>query len=69
MDLQSGDILSDKEAAAVSAWQELHDMISDAVEGGRIKEEDCPDDYRAIVQKLEECVRLENAADAENESD
>lgn len=67
--LQEGDILSALEARAIERWQELHNMVSELVESGKIKEADLPDDYRALVRKLEQCVQAENKADWENDHD
>jgi hypothetical protein len=36
-----------------AAYGRLHDFLSDAIEGGRLKEADIPDDYAAIVAQLE----------------
>lgn len=33
-------------------YRKLHDMLSDMIEGGRLKEEDIPDDYQALVEAL-----------------
>ena len=33
-------------------YRRLADGLSDMVEGGRLKEADCPDDYRWLVEKL-----------------
>ncbi|MDA8139795.1 MAG: hypothetical protein M0036_14185 [Desulfobacteraceae bacterium] len=35
-----------------SAYGRLHDMLSDAIKGGRLTEADLPDDYRAIAEQL-----------------
>ena len=39
----------------LSAYFELHDMLSDMIEGGRLTEGDIPDDYAALVEQLEQC--------------
>jgi len=33
-------------------YAQLHDMLSDMIEGGRLTEADIPDDYEALVQAL-----------------
>ena len=43
---------------AVRTYAELHDLISDMIEDGRLTEAMIPDDYRAVVEKLVECVAL-----------
>ena len=45
----------------VKDYSRLHDMVSDAIEGGRLTEADIPDDYKAIVGQLVKCnAALEN---------
>ena len=39
----------------LNAYFELHDMLSDMIEGGRLTEGDIPDDYAALVEQLEQC--------------
>ena len=39
----------------LNAYFELHDMLSDMIEGGRLTEGDIPDDYAALVERLEQC--------------
>lgn len=36
----------------VAGYDRLHDLLSDLIEGGRLKEADIPDDYQAIVEQL-----------------
>ena len=36
----------------LAAYGTLHDMLSDMIEGGRLKREDIPDDYEALVAQL-----------------
>jgi hypothetical protein len=43
---------------AVRTYAELHDLISDMIEDGRLTEAMIPDDYRAVVERLVECVAL-----------
>lgn len=43
-ELFKGDLLWD--------YQQLHDMLSDMLEGGRLKQTDIPDDYDALVRQL-----------------
>jgi hypothetical protein len=43
---------------AVRTYAGLHDLISDMIEDGRLTEAMIPDDYRAVVEKLVECVAL-----------
>lgn len=46
-----------------AAYGRLHDFLSDAIEGGRLKESDIPDDYAAIVAQLEgPCSAADDAA-------
>lgn len=49
----NGDLL-----AILGDYRRLHDMLSDMIEGGRLKEADIPDDYEAIVEQL---AKLANA--------
>jgi hypothetical protein len=46
------------------AYGRLHDFLSDAIEGGRLKESDLPDDYLAIVTQLETCAAADHKAKA-----
>ena len=39
----------------LNPYFELHDMLSDMIEGGRLAEGDIPDDYAALVDLLEQC--------------
>ena len=39
----------------LNAYFELHDMLSDMIEGGRLTECGIPDDYSALVDQLEQC--------------
>ena len=39
----------------LNAYFELHDMLSDMIEAGRLTEGDIPEDYAAIVEQLEQC--------------
>jgi hypothetical protein len=47
-----------------AAYGRLHDFLSDAIEGGRIKESDLPDDYQAIVAQMEACAAADHKAKA-----
>lgn len=47
-----------------AAYGRLHDFLSDAIEGGRLKESDLPDDYQAIVAQLEACAAADHKAKA-----
>lgn len=47
-----------------AAYGRLHDFLSDAIEGGRFKESDLPDDYQAIVAQLEACAAADHKAKA-----
>lgn len=38
----------------LNPYFELHDMLSDMIEGGRLTEGDIPDDYAALVEQLEQ---------------
>lgn len=38
----------------------LHDILSDMIEGQRLLECDCPDDYAALVDALNTCVNVEH---------
>jgi hypothetical protein len=50
--------------AMQAAYGKLHDMLSDAIEGGRLKQDDIPDDYRAIVEQLAgACNAADHAAE------
>lgn len=53
--MQSGDILTGKEAHYVDKLERLWDMLSEAVEGGRLTEADIPDDYAALVSQMGKC--------------
>lgn len=44
----------------LSAYHALHDVVSDTIEGGRLTEADCPDDYQAIVHHLSVCSALDD---------
>jgi len=39
----------------LNAYFELHDMLSDMIEAGRLTEGDIPEDYAALVEQLEQC--------------
>lgn len=50
-----------------ATWQmygRLHDLLSDAIEDGRLKRQDIPDDYQAITETLGECAGPAAAAEA-----
>lgn len=47
-----------------AAYGRLHDFLSDAIEGGRLKESDLPDDYQSIVAQLEICAAADHKAKA-----
>jgi len=55
--MQSGDILTDEEAVYVDGLERLWDMLSDAVESGRLRATHIPDDYAALVSQM---IALEN---------
>lgn len=40
-------------------YRRLHEMLSDMIEGGRLTEADCPDDYEALVEQLTTLVALD----------
>ena len=39
----------------LNAYFELHDMLSDMIEDGRLTEGDIPEDYAALVEQLKQC--------------
>lgn len=39
----------------LEAYFELHDMLSDMIEGGRLTEALIPDDYQALLVKIFDC--------------
>lgn len=43
----------------LKAYRLLHRQLSDMVEGGRLTEADCPDDYEAVVRSLTDIVALD----------
>lgn len=45
----------------LEAYRKLYDIISDAVEGGRLKAADLPDDWDAIVLAMLDCNTQEAA--------
>lgn len=45
-------------AAALELYAKLHDGLSDMIEDGRLTESDIPDDYRWLVDSLEELAAL-----------
>lgn len=65
--MQAGDILTENEAAYIEALEDLWDMVSDMVEGGRLREADIPDDYRALVRHQMTLSSLRAAVDLDNE--
>lgn len=40
------------EAQLLAGYKRLHDGLSDMIEGGRLREEHIPDDYRWLVEAL-----------------
>ena len=54
--------LTPEEVRYIRALEKLWDMLSDAVEGGRLKKEDIPDDYEALVGQMVECEVARYAA-------
>jgi hypothetical protein len=60
--LQDGDIITAEEALYIENLEQLWDMLSDAVEGGRLTQADAPDDYRAYVHQMTKLVVLSNLA-------
>lgn len=48
----------------LTAYGRLHDFLSDAIEGGRLKKSDLPDDYKAIVEQLVTCNVADHNAKA-----
>ncbi len=44
------------------AYGHLHEIVSDIIESGRLKEGDIPDDYQALVAALAECNNADRAA-------
>jgi hypothetical protein len=40
------------EPKLLAAYARLHDMLSDMIESGRLREADIPNDYRALVDQL-----------------
>lgn len=58
-------VSSPSNAAGVSlqqAYERLHDILSDCIEGGRLREADLPDDYQALVEALATCNAATNTA-------
>jgi hypothetical protein len=47
-------------------YRELHDGLSDMIEGGRLDEWDIPDDYRWLVEALAELANQNERADTKN---
>ena len=39
----------------VKQYERLHDGLSDMIEGGRLIEDDIPDDYQWLVETLVQC--------------
>ena len=39
----------------LNAYFELHDMLSDMIEDGRLTKGDIPEDYAALVEQLKQC--------------
>lgn len=65
--MQAGDILTENEAAYIEALEDLWVMVSDMVEGGRLREADIPDDYRALVRRQMTLSSLRAAVDLDND--
>lgn len=53
--MQAGDILTNQQADYVGELEKLWDMLSDAIEGGRLSPADIPDDYDAFVNQMVSC--------------
>lgn len=66
--MQAGDILTENEAAYIEALEDLWVMVSDMVEGGRLREADIPDDYRALVRRQMTLSSLRAAVEEDDES-
>lgn len=49
--------MSDEEQNYMAALERLWDMLSDAVEGGRLTVAEVPDDYDAFVAQMIGCAR------------
>lgn len=45
---------------AQTIYGTLHDQLSDMIEGQRLTECDCPDDYAALVDALTTCAALDH---------
>ena len=48
----------------LEAYRELHNGLSDMIEGKRLKREDIPDDYGWLVETLHQIVALDPETDA-----
>lgn len=53
----------------LEAYFDLHDMLSDMIEGGRLTKADIPDDYQALLEQIDRCNKAydefqEEAGDA-----
>lgn len=66
--MQAGDILTENEAAYIEALEGLWGMVSDMVEGGRLREADIPDDYEALVRHQTTLSSLRAAVEEDDES-
>ncbi len=66
--MQDGDILIAREVKYIDSLELLWDVLSDAIEGGRLTESDIPDDYAAFVTVMQECEAARNLATRELES-
>lgn len=49
------DLLNDLVDDLLNAYFKLHDRLSDMIEAGRLTEGDIPEDYAALVERLEQC--------------
>ncbi len=56
--MQTGDILTEAEVLYIEALEGLWDMLSDAIEGGRLTEADLLDDYSPFVNQMQRCENL-----------
>lgn len=55
-----GLIMMDKELDLLTHYRQLHDGLSDMIEGGRLKEIDIPDDYRWLRIMLAEAAQMDD---------
>lgn len=60
--MQAGDILTEKEAEYVDALERLWDLVSDAIECGRL-----PNRRHLFIEQMIKCEALRDAAAQERE--